>query len=84
MCTCIYECVFLRIQFYWIFITLSHANLLEVLFSSFMVQACEQLQHLKEILNPLIELSATLDSTARNPADIFRAASAKNQPINGI
>jgi len=57
---------------------------MEVLFSSFVVQACEQLQHLKEILNPLIELSATLDSAARNPAEIFRATSAKNQPITGI
>jgi len=48
------------------------------------VHACEQLQHLKEILNPLIELSATLDSAVHNPAEIFRANSAKNQPINGV
>ncbi|XP_001951646.2 odorant receptor coreceptor isoform X2 [Acyrthosiphon pisum] len=72
------------LQFYWIFITLSHSNLMELLFSSFLVHACEQLQHLKEILNPLIELSATLDSSVHNPAEIFRANSAKNQSINGI
>ncbi|XP_025205994.1 odorant receptor coreceptor isoform X2 [Melanaphis sacchari] len=71
------------LQFYWIFITLSHSNLLELLFSSFLVHACEQLQHLKEILNPLIEISATLDSAVTNPAEIFRANSAKNQSING-
>jgi len=35
-------------------------------------------------LNPLIELSATLDSSVHNPAEIFRANSAKNQSINGI
>lgn len=57
---------------------------MEVLFSSFLVHACEQLQHLKEILNPLIEISATLDSAVHNPTEIFRAASAKNQSINGI
>lgn len=57
---------------------------MEVLFSSFLVHACEQLQHLKEILNPLIELSATLDSVVHNPAEIFRATSARKQSINGI
>lgn len=56
---------------------------MELLFSSFLIHACEQLHHLKEILNPLIELSGTLDSVARNPAEIFRANSAKNQPNNG-
>ncbi|XP_050428132.1 odorant receptor coreceptor isoform X2 [Adelges cooleyi] len=71
-------------QFYFIFFTLSHANLLEVLFSSFVIHACEQLKHLKEILNPLIELSAALDTAAPNPTDMFRASSAKKQLANTI
>ncbi|XP_050548961.1 odorant receptor coreceptor [Daktulosphaira vitifoliae] len=65
-------------QFYWIFITLTHANLCEVLFSSFLIHACEQLKHLKEILSPLIELSSALDTVAPNQSDIFRASSAKS------
>ncbi|XP_073994619.1 odorant receptor co-receptor [Rhodnius prolixus] len=71
-------------QLYWLFISLSHANLLDILFCSFVLFACEQLKHLKEILQPLMELSAALDSVVPNSGDLFRASStASNIPLIG-
>lgn len=64
------------LQLYWLFITLAHANLLDVLFCSFVIFSCEQLKHLKEILQPLMELSAALDSVVPNSGDLFKAGSA--------
>ncbi|KAF6216670.1 hypothetical protein GE061_001016 [Apolygus lucorum] len=63
-------------QLYWLFITLAHSNLLDVLFCCFVIFACEQLKHLKEILQPLMELSAALDSVVPNSGDLFKAGSA--------
>ncbi|KAL1114879.1 hypothetical protein AAG570_007703 [Ranatra chinensis] len=60
-------------QLYWLIMTLSQANLLDVLFCSFVIFACEQLKHLKEILQPLMELSATLDSVVPNSGELFRS-----------
>nr|AWW05228.1 odorant receptor co-receptor [Corythucha ciliata] len=69
-------------QLYWLFISLSHANLLDVLFCSFVIFACEQLKHLKEILQPLMDLSAALDSVVPNSGDLFRASStSSNIPL---
>lgn len=56
-----------------------HANLLDVLFCSWLIFACEQLQHLKGIMKPLMELSATLDTYVPKSAELFRAASANSQ-----
>nr|BCU40953.1 Odorant receptor co-receptor [Plautia stali] len=69
-------------QLYWLFISLSHANLLDILFCSFVIFACEQLKHLKEILQPLMELSATLDSVVPNSGELFRGGSTgSNMPL---
>lgn len=69
-------------QLYWLFITISHANLLDVLFCCCVIFACEQLKHLKDILKPLMELSAALDSVVPNSADLFRAASSSANQFN--
>ncbi|XP_048521698.1 odorant receptor coreceptor-like, partial [Dendroctonus ponderosae] len=52
--------VALVFQIYYVFFSLFQANLLDNLFCSWLIFACEQLQHLKEIMKPLMELSATL------------------------
>jgi hypothetical protein len=44
-----------------------------------LIFACEQLQHLKEIMKPLMELSASLDTYVPKSADLFRAPSATSQ-----
>lgn len=71
--------VSLGYQIYYIFFSMLHANLLDSLFCSWLIFACEQLQHLKEIMKPLMELSATLDTYVPKSADLFRAASANSQ-----
>ncbi|XP_075218711.1 odorant receptor co-receptor [Lycorma delicatula] len=69
-------------QFYWLFIALSHANLLDVTFCCFVIFSCEQLKHIKEILKPLMELSAALDTAVPNSGDLFRASSTQsNRPL---
>lgn len=52
------------------------ANLMDVLFCSWLIFACEQLQHLKAIMKPLMELSASLDTYRPNTAELFKANSA--------
>lgn len=39
---------------YYVLFSMSHANLLDVLFCCWLIFACEQLQHLKEIMKPLM------------------------------
>ncbi|THK33260.1 odorant receptor coreceptor [Diachasma alloeum] len=63
-------------QFYWLMITMVDANSLDVLFCSWLLFACEQLQHLKAIMKPLMELSATLDTVVPNSSELFKAGSA--------
>ncbi|XP_049879122.1 odorant receptor coreceptor [Pectinophora gossypiella] len=62
-------------QVYWLLFSMMIANLLDVLFCSWLVFACEQLQHLKAIIKPLMELSASLDTYRPNTAELFRASS---------
>lgn len=72
----------MELQLIWLLLALSHANLLDILFCSFVIFACEQLKHLKEILQPLMELSAALDSVVPNTAELFRSGSAaSNLPL---
>uniref|UniRef100_A0A310S3L4 Odorant receptor n=1 Tax=Chrysomela lapponica TaxID=153811 RepID=A0A310S3L4_CHRLA len=71
--------VCLIFQIYYVLFSLTHANLLDSLFCSWLIFACEQLQHLKEIMKPLMELSATLDTYVPKSADLFRAPSANYQ-----
>ncbi|KAF5284268.1 hypothetical protein FQR65_LT00269 [Abscondita terminalis] len=66
-------------QIYYIFFSMSQANLVDSMFCSWLIFACEQLMHLKEILKPLMELSATLDTYVPKTADLFRAPSANSQ-----
>nr|ARQ32245.1 odorant receptor 83b [Conopomorpha sinensis] len=66
-------------QIYWLLFAMMVANLLDVLFCSWLLFACEQLQHLKDIMKPLIELSASLDTYRPNTAELFRAASAEKE-----
>lgn len=43
-----------RFQMYYVLFSMSHANLLDVMFCCWLIFACEQLQHLKEIMKPLM------------------------------
>ncbi|KAK6620640.1 hypothetical protein RUM43_010935 [Polyplax serrata] len=61
-------------QLYWLTFTLFHSNLLDLLFCSWLIFACEQLLHVKEIMKPLIDLSSSLDTYNSNTADLFKAA----------
>ncbi|CAH0713566.1 unnamed protein product, partial [Brenthis ino] len=54
------------------------ANLLDVMFCSWLIFACEQLQHLKAIMKPLMELSASLDTYRPNTAELFKVPSTEN------
>ncbi|KAK3927047.1 Odorant receptor coreceptor [Frankliniella fusca] len=45
-------------QVYWLLVMLGQANMYDVLLANVVVHACGQLRHLKEILRPLMELSA--------------------------
>ncbi|XP_028178675.1 odorant receptor coreceptor [Ostrinia furnacalis] len=62
-------------QVYWLFFSMAIANLMDVMFCSWLIFACEQLQHLKAIMKPLMELSASLDTYRPNTAELFRASS---------
>ncbi|CAK1541788.1 unnamed protein product [Leptosia nina] len=62
-------------QVYWLFFSMIIANLMDVMFCSWLIFACEQLQHLKAIMKPLMELSASLDTYRPNTADLFRVSS---------
>ncbi|NP_001310774.1 Odorant receptor co-receptor [Cephus cinctus] len=62
-------------QFYFLLITTMDANSLDVLFCSWLLFACEQLQHLKQIMKPLMELSATLDTVVPHTNELFKAGS---------
>ncbi|XP_066591214.1 odorant receptor coreceptor [Prorops nasuta] len=72
-------------QFYWLIFAMTDSNSLDVLFCSWLLFACEQLQHLKQIMKPLMELSATLDTVVPNSSELFKAGSAdhlrENQEI---
>ncbi|XP_041972175.1 odorant receptor coreceptor [Aricia agestis] len=63
-------------QVYWLLFSMSIANLLDLMFSSWLIFACEQLQHLKAIMKPLMEISASLDTYRPNTAELFRISSA--------
>lgn len=78
-------------QFYWVLFMLIDANSLDVLFCSWLLFACEQLQHLKQIMKPLMELSATLDTVVPNSSELFKVTlcnypplPAMRDPITGI
>ncbi|XP_017785109.1 PREDICTED: odorant receptor coreceptor [Nicrophorus vespilloides] len=66
-------------QVYYVLFSMLQSNLMDVLFCSWLIFACEQLKHLKAIMKPLMELSATLDTYVPKSADLFRANSAKSQ-----
>ncbi|CAD6996354.1 unnamed protein product [Ceratitis capitata] len=71
-------------QCYYLLFSMVHSNLCDVLFCSWLIFACEQLQHLKGIMKPLMELSASLDTYRPNSAALFRSLSAnsKSELIN--
>ncbi|CAK9805539.1 Odorant receptor coreceptor [Anthophora plagiata] len=60
-------------QIYWLVFTMADANLLDVLFCSWLLFACEQIQHLKNIMKPLMEFSATLDTVVPHSGELFKA-----------
>ncbi|XP_015432571.1 PREDICTED: odorant receptor coreceptor [Dufourea novaeangliae] len=62
-------------QFYFLLFAMADANLLDVLFCSWLLFACEQIQHLKDIMKPLMEFSATLDTVVPNSGELFKASS---------
>nr|AQQ73487.1 olfactory receptor 2 [Heliconius melpomene rosina] len=61
-------------QIYWLLFSMAMANLLDVMFCSWLIFACEQLQHLKAIMKPLMELSASLDTYRPNTAELFKVS----------
>ncbi|XP_014219015.1 odorant receptor coreceptor [Copidosoma floridanum] len=63
-------------QFYFLLVTMSLSNSIDTIFCSWLLFACEQLQHLKDIMKPLMELSATLDTVVPNSGELFKAGSA--------
>ncbi|XP_049532607.1 odorant receptor coreceptor [Anopheles darlingi] len=63
-------------QIYYLLFSMVQSNLVDVMFCSWLLLACEQLQHLKGIMRPLMELSASLDTYRPNSAALFRAISA--------
>nr|ARO70214.1 Odorant Receptor 2 [Dendrolimus punctatus] len=63
------------LQIYWLLFAMSIANLMDIMFCSWLIFACEQLQHLKAIMQPLMELSAALDTYRPNTAELFRVNS---------
>ncbi|XP_050353359.1 odorant receptor coreceptor [Nymphalis io] len=64
-------------QIYWLLFSMAIANLMDVMFCSWLIFACEQLQHLKAIMKPLMELSASLDTYRPNTADLFKVSSSE-------
>ncbi|CRK97298.1 CLUMA_CG010693, isoform A [Clunio marinus] len=69
----------LAFQFYYLLFSMVICNTSDVLFCSWLIFACEQLQHLKGIMRPLMELSATLDTYRPNSAALFRTVSASSK-----
>ncbi|XP_026473065.1 odorant receptor coreceptor [Ctenocephalides felis] len=67
------------LQLYYLTFSLLQSNLLDVLFCSWLIFACEQLQHLKGIMRPLMELSSVLDTYRPDSAALFRTTSANSQ-----
>lgn len=61
-------------QFYYLAITMGICQMFDLLFCSFLLFACEQLQHLKSIMKPLMELSATLDTVVPNSGELFKVS----------
>nr|XP_031838998.1 odorant receptor coreceptor isoform X3 [Nomia melanderi] len=59
-------------QFYFLLFCMADANLLDTLFCSWLLFACEQIQHLKNIMKPLMEFSATLDTVVPNSGELFK------------
>ena len=56
--------------------------MMDTMFCCWLIYTCEQLIHLKEIIKPLMELSASLDTVVPNSADLFRAGSiTTNAPV---
>ncbi|KAL3271403.1 hypothetical protein HHI36_021884 [Cryptolaemus montrouzieri] len=72
----------LLFQIYYVTFSLFQSNLADSLFCSWLIFACEQLQHLKEIMKPLMELSATLDTYVPKSGDLFRASSQTGDHIS--
>jgi odorant receptor len=66
-------------QVYFLLIAMVQCSLSDVLFCSWLIFACEQLQHLKGIMKPLMELSASLDTFRPNSAALFRTGSANSK-----
>lgn len=66
-------------QVYFLLFSTTQSNLCDVLFCSWLIFACEQLQHLKSIMKPLMELSASLDTYRPNSAALFRSLSANSK-----
>lgn len=66
------------LQVYFLLFSFMQANLADVLFCSWLLFACEQLQHLKGIMKPLIELSSTLDTYRPDSASLFQRALSAN------
>lgn len=62
-------------QFWYLTIAMSLSNSLDVLFCSWLLYCCEQIQHLKAIMKPLMELSATLDTVVPNSGELFKVGS---------
>lgn len=66
------------LQVYFLLFAFMQANLSDVLFCSWLLFACEQLQHLKGIMKPLIELSSTLDTYRPDSGSLFQRALSAN------
>lgn len=66
-------------QVYFLLFSMTQSNLCDVLFCSWLIFACEQLQHLKSIMRPLMELSASLDTYRPNSTALFRSLSANSK-----
>jgi gustatory receptor len=70
------------LQIIWLFLALLHAMMMDTMFCCWLIYTCQQLIHLKEIMKPLMELSASLDTLVPHSAELFRAVSATaNNPI---
>lgn len=73
-----YYYVIFGFQVYYLVFSMMQANLLDMLFCSWLIFSCEQLQHLKHIMKALMELSASLDTYRPNSAAIFKRLSASS------
>ncbi|KAJ8676435.1 hypothetical protein QAD02_012222, partial [Eretmocerus hayati] len=63
-------------QFWFLFVCMSLSLSADLIFCSWILFACEQICHLKGIMKPLMELSATLDTVVPNSGELFKAGSA--------